>query len=232
MAERISNKDVELVLLAGSEALTVLKELCERSTLDWQEEHEGSLEDRGLGETLYTSHEFAHGIGVPIQTYPLFENALRYKQGFSIEKHMRSMGKLFENFSKTAASNPYSFYGTERSALELSTVTDENRWISFPYPKWMNARDSVNQGAAVLVTSVKKARELGVDPAKWIFLHGWVRRMKKSMLREDKLLLFPAIRINAQKAFDMAGIKLRILVILTSILASLRQFKLPAKNWD
>ena len=210
MAERISRKDVELVLLAGSEAInTAQRAMRNEVSLDWQEKHEGSLEDRGLGETLYTSHEFAHGIGVPIQTYPLFENALRYKRGLSIENHMLSMGKLFENFSKTAASNPYSFYGAERSALELSTVTDENRWISFPYPKWMNARDSVNQGAAVLITSVKKARELGVNPAKWIFLHGCGEANEKINVTERiNYYSSPAIRINAQKAFDMAGIKL------------------------
>ena len=100
----------------------------------------------------------------------------------SIEKHMLSMGKLFENFSKTAASNPYSFYGTERSALELSTVTDENRWISFPYPKWMNARDSVNQGAAVLMTSVKMRVLWGLILLSGYFSTVAVRRMKKSML--------------------------------------------------
>ena len=32
----------------------MLKELCEDEvSLDWQEEHEGSLEDRGLGDALY-----------------------------------------------------------------------------------------------------------------------------------------------------------------------------------
>ena len=210
MAERISAKDVELVLLAGSEAINTAQKAMRNSvSLDWQEDHDGSLEDRGLGEALYTPHEFAHGIGVPIQTYPLFENALRYKRGLSIEEHMLSMGKLFEKFSITAESNPYSFYGTKRSALELSTVTDENRWISFPYPKWMNARDSVNQGAAILMTSVKKARDLGIDPAKWIFLHGCGEANEKINVTERvNYHSSPAIKVNTQKAFEMAGLTL------------------------
>ena len=211
MAERIANKEIDMALIAGSEAIRTAQTAMRNGvTLDWQEEHAGSLEDRGLGEALFTPHEFAHGIGVPIQTYPLFENALRYHKGLSIKKHMEGLGLLFENFSRIAESNPYSFYGTPRSAHELSTVTAENRWISFPYPKWMNAMDSVNQGAAVIMTSVKKAKDLGIDPAKWIFLHGCAEANEKINVTERvNYHSSPAIRVNAQKALDMAGLKLQ-----------------------
>ena len=158
MAERINEGDVGIALIAGSEAIkTAQTAMRNNIMLNWQEEHEGSLDDRGLGEALFTPHEFAHGVGIPIQTYPLFENALRHHKGLSIEDHMQQMGSLFEKFSEVAANNPHSFYGTFRTAEELITVTRENRWISFPYPKWMNAMDGVNLGAAVIITSVGKA---------------------------------------------------------------------------
>lgn len=206
MAERIAQGEVEIALLTGSEAINTAQR-AKRSgiELDWAEQDAGTLEDRGLGEPMSTQHEQDHGIAAPIYAYPLFENAIRGNLGRSIESHMLEMGKLFAPFTHVAASNPFSFYGTVRTAEELSSVTAENRLISFPYPKWLNARDSVNQGAAVIMTSVGKAKELGVDPSKWVFLHGCGEASDKIMLTERvNYSSSPAMKLNSAKAFDMA----------------------------
>lgn len=208
LAERISEDDIGVALLAGSEAIkTAQTAMRNNISLDWQEDHKGSLEDRGLGEALFTPHEFAHGIGIPIQTYPLFENALRHHKGLSIEQHMRQMGSLFEKFSEVAANNPFAFYGKHRTAKELTSITPENRWIGFPYPKWLNAMDGVNLGAAVVLTSVGKAREMGIDPAKWIFLHGCGEANEKiNVIDRVNYYSAPAIGVNTRHAMEMAGI--------------------------
>ena len=209
VAERISNKEIDVALIAGSEAIKTAQ-LALRSglDLDWDEEDTGSMEDRGLGEELITPHEFAHGIGVPVQSYPLFENAFRAQQGNSIELHMQQLGALFEPFSKIAARNPFAFFGKQRSAEELITVTPENRFICFPYPKWMNAMDGVNQGAAVIMTSVGKAKELAINPQKWIFLHGSGEANDKlTMSKRVNYYSAPALKLNVRKALAMAGKK-------------------------
>ncbi|MCY4356307.1 MAG: acetyl-CoA acetyltransferase [Gammaproteobacteria bacterium] len=210
MAERIAEGDLDLVLLAGSEAIwTARRALKQNVHLDWQEEDVGSLEDRGIGEALSTPHEFAHGLGVPIQTYPLFENALRDDLGHNVDEHRQFMGKLFAPFTRVAARNPYAFYGTERNAGELATISSENRYICLPYPKWMNAMDSVNQGAAVLMTSVAKAREMSIDPSKWIFLHGCGEANEKLSVSERlNYTTSPALGLNASRALEMAGLNL------------------------
>ena len=211
MGERITTGEVKLALLAGSEAIkTAQTALRNNVMLDWHEEDQGTQEDRGLGEKLFTPHEFDHGVGVPVQTYPLFENALRYHKGLSIEAHRMQMGKLFEKFSKVASDNPFSFYGRLRSAKELITVTDENRWIGFPYPKWLNAMDGVNQGAAVVMTSVGYAKELGIDPAKWVFLHGCAEASEKiNVVNRVNYHSSPAIGINVHRALSMANLRLK-----------------------
>ena len=135
--------------------------------LDWQEEDGGSLEDRGIGPALASAHEFEHGIGVPVNTYPLFENAIRGELGRSVDEHLLAMGELFAPFTRVAAANPFALFGTVRSPQELAAVSAENRMIGFPYPKWMNAMDGVDQGAAVVMTSVGRAKALGIDPARW-----------------------------------------------------------------
>ncbi|MBL4871790.1 MAG: acetyl-CoA acetyltransferase [Robiginitomaculum sp.] len=207
MAERISQGDVSVALLTGSEAIrTAQLALRNNIDLNWQEEEPGSQEDRGIGEALASAHEIAHGLIAPIHAYPLFENAIRKERGRSVEEHLLAMGELFAPFTDVAADNPFSFYGTRRSAIELATVTKENRFICFPYPKFMNSRDSVNQGAAVVMTSVGKAKQLGIDPSKWVFLHGCSEANEK-LLISDRVNLHssPAIAANSAHAFAMAG---------------------------
>ena len=207
MAERIAEGDVGVALITGSEAIkTAQRALRAGIDLDWQEEDAGSLEDRGIGPTLASAHEFAHGIGVPVNTYPLFENAIRGELGHSVDQHLRAMGELFAPFTRVAAANPFALYGTVRTPQELATVSAENRFIGFPYPKWMNAMDGVDQGAAVVMTSVGRAKALGVDPARWVFLHGCAEASEKLLVTERvNYFSSPAMRINSERAFAMAG---------------------------
>lgn len=207
MAQRIAAGDVAVALLTGSEAIrTAQSGLRNDLQLNWQEEDSGSLEDRGIGETLVSECEIAHGLVSPIQAYPLFENAIRKQKGRTINAHLLAMGELFAPFTEVARENPFSFYGIPRAAEQLANVTNENRYICFPYPKLMNARDSVNQGAAVIMTSVGKAKALGVDPAKWVFVHGCSEANEKLLVSNRvNYHSSPAIRLNTQQAFQMAG---------------------------
>ena len=210
MCERIAAGDVEITLLTGGEAIRTSKVAFRQGIeLDWNEADGRAFEDRGIGRPLVTRHELDHGIGIPMHTYPLFENALRDRAGHGIEEHRRALGRLFEPFTEVAAANPYAFYGTRRTAEELATVTDKNRLISLSYPKWMNAMDGVNQGAALVLTSVGKAKELEIDPAKWVFVHGCAEAHEK-ILVSDRVNYYssPAIKVNTGRAFDMAGISI------------------------
>ncbi len=210
MCERIAAGGAEIVLLAGGEAIHTSKTAFRQGIeLNWNEPDDAPFEDRGIGARLASRHELDHGVGIPVQTYPLFENAMRGQARRSVEEHRLALGRLFEPFTKVASANSYAFYGVERSAEELAAVTAENRLISDIYPKWMNAMDGVNQGAALILTSVGKARELGIDPAKWVFVHGCAEANEK-LLISDRVNYesSPAIRTNARKAFAMAGIAL------------------------
>ncbi len=210
MCERIAAGECETVLLAGGEAIHTSKTAFRRGiALDWNEPDDAPFEDRGIGAQLASRHELDHGVGIPVQTYPLFENALRGRAGRSVAEHRLALGRLFAPFTKVAAANPYAFYGVKRSAEELAAVTPENRLISDVYPKWMNAMDGVNQGAALILASAGKARALGVDPAKWVFVHGCAEANEK-LLVSDRVdyASSPALRMNARKALAMAGIAL------------------------
>jgi acetyl-CoA C-acetyltransferase len=116
---------------------------------------------------------------------------------------------LFAPFTKVAAANPEAWFPVERSAEELITVTDRNRMVGFPYPKYLNAIMDVDQSAGVLITSVGKARALGVPQDRLVYLHGCADAADLWYpLERQNYYSSPAIRLTGRQALDMAGAEL------------------------
>ena len=63
-----------------------------------------------------------------------------------------------------------SLYG--RTATLLMTVRDDNRMVSSPYTKLVNSIIRVDQGAALVLTTVGRARDLGMTPDRWVYVLG------------------------------------------------------------
>lgn len=169
-ASKILAGDAECVLLTGAEAIGAMKHAARNKLeFDWSEQAEGELDDRGEGPMLLAGHEIANGLGMPPQVYGAFENASRIERGISKADHRLAMAKLFAPFSRVAAANPYAQFPVERSVEFLSTRSDDNYDVADPYFKWFVAQDAVNQGAALLLMSVAKAKALGIDSSRWVF---------------------------------------------------------------
>jgi acetyl-CoA C-acetyltransferase len=211
LCERIARGESEFGFAVGAEFLGSLMKRLKGGLgfAGWGEGEGGELERIGDPRPGVTPYESAHGLNFPVNTYPLFENALRARDGRSIEDHQRRLGELFAPFTKVAAQNPEAWFPVERSADELVTVNDRNRMISFPYPKYLNAIMEVDQSAGVLIASVKKARELGVPEDKWVFLHGCADAsdLWYPLERQD-FHSSPAMRLTGKRALEMAGIGL------------------------
>jgi acetyl-CoA C-acetyltransferase len=75
-----------------------------------------------------------------------------------------------------------------------------------PYTRYLISRDKVNQGAAVLLTSVGAARRLGVPADRWVFLHGHADLRERDLLERADLSASPAAVMAARHALDQAGI--------------------------
>src|SRR6185436_7782970 len=212
LAERIARGETELGLAIGCEVLgSVSKRMAKGVGFDdWIAAEDLSLDAPPvLGETRpgVSPYEARHGLDRPINIYPIFENALRARDGRSLGDHAARIGALFERFTEVAADNPYAWFPTRRSAEELTTVSEKNRMIGFPYPKLVNAIMEVDQSAGVLIASVKKARELGVPEAKWVYLHGCADAHDLwHVLERQDFHSSPAMRLTGQRAFEMAGI--------------------------
>jgi acetyl-CoA C-acetyltransferase len=211
LAERIARGETDFGLAVGAEFLgALMKRLRTGASFDGYGDppDDGDLgppERIGDGRPGVTPEETAHGLNFPVNTYPLFENALRARDGRSIEAHQRRLGELFAPFTKVAAKNPEAWFPVERTPEELVTVTDQNRMISFPYPKYLNAIMEVDQAGGVLIASVAKARELGVPEDRWVYLHGCAdaHDLWYPLERQD-FHSSPAMRLTGRRALEMA----------------------------
>ena len=139
-------------------------------------------------------------------SYSIFENARRGRLSLSREAYAREIGALFAPFSEVAAKNPYSTAPVAYSPEELVTVTERNRMIADPYRRLTVARDQVNQSAAVLITSVKVARELDIDESKWVYLHGYAKATEREIMAREDLGSSPAARMACRAALSAAAI--------------------------
>ncbi|WP_293678747.1 acetyl-CoA acetyltransferase [uncultured Phenylobacterium sp.] len=212
LAERISQGETDLGLAIGCEVMgSVAKRMAKGLGFDdWNETEDLSLDAPPIvGDTRpgVSPYEARHGLDRPINIYPIFENALRARDGRSLADHATRMGKLFERFTAVAAENPHAWFPTRRSAEELTTVSDRNRMIGFPYPKFLNAIMEVDQSAGVLIASVKKARELGVPEDRWVYLRGCADAHDIwHVLERQDFHSSPAMRLTGKRALEMAGI--------------------------
>ncbi|CAA0090207.1 Uncharacterised protein [Zhongshania aliphaticivorans] len=204
-AEKIAAGEMSMGLIAGAEATGIMKQALRAGlALDWSEEVEGSLDDRGC-HWLFTEHEIAHGITFPTQVYPLFENAWRARHGLSVTEHRALASRLFAKFSEVAANNPYSQFPVARSAEFLNTVSEENYWVAHPHTKWMVAQDAVNQGAALLMCSVDKAVELGIPESQWIYLHSYADVDDRFVSARPDLSVSESMKLTLNGVLDAVG---------------------------
>jgi acetyl-CoA C-acetyltransferase len=209
-AHAIQQSDVDVALLAGAEAMyTRYRARKVKAHLDWEQQPPDVQPTQVLGDDRpgVSDTEMSRSIMLPIQVYPVFENALRAAAGESIEEHQKKIAALWSRFSAVAARNPHAWFPEERTAEEIATVTAENRWIGFPYTKAMNANLDTDQSAALIVCSVEAARAAGVPEEKWVFPWSGADAHDHWFVSErDNLHSSPAIRLAGQSALSLAGV--------------------------
>jgi acetyl-CoA C-acetyltransferase len=206
--EAIARGEHEVVLLAGCEPLrSQARALKAGLKLDWGEESPEAAEQWPEKTRYASAHEMQHGIALPVNIYPLFENALAPHYGRTPLAQRQHIGALMARFSAVAAANPYAQLPVARSADEIVTPTDDNRYIGYPYTKYLNANMFVDQAAALLLMTSAAADRLGVPAAKRVYCHGNADTHEKILISERvDYHSSPAIRVGAAHALAQAGL--------------------------
>lgn len=209
LAERIQRGEVRMALLTGAEAIATIRDATRRGlALDWREEVSGDFEDRWPGTAFVTPYERQHGIAWPIHVYAMFEQVRRHARGMSLAASRADNAQLFEHFSAVAATHPYAQFPVGHDAEFLRTISPQNYLLCEPYTKWMVAQDSVNQGAAVILTSVKVARELGIPSARWVYLTSYADVDDVTVLKRPNLAASNAQNLAVRTALEAAALKI------------------------
>lgn len=205
LCDAIAEGTHDMALVVGAEATGLLK-AARRSglVLDWSDETDGEMEDRGLGKPLVNRAEARHRLFAPVNVYALIEHAQRVRYGRSRAEHQRVMAALFSGFSAVASGNPYAQFPTVRDQTFLSTVSADNYLVSDPFTKWLVAQDAVNQGAAVLITSQAMADQLGVASDRRVYLHGYADADDVCVSERPSIGESRALKWAARKAFEAA----------------------------
>jgi len=205
----IQNGDVDLVILCGGETSRTRKRARSANIdLPWPVVPEDVTPSRVVGTDLVMNHEYelSRRIVAPIQVYPMFETALRAAAGRGIDEHNAHLGRLWSDFSRVAAGNPYAWTRKEMSPAEIVTTGPRNRMIGFPYTKVMNSNNDVDQSAALIMCSAAAAERLGVSRDKWVFpVAGTDCHEHKYISERMTFAETPAVKLGGRLALELGG---------------------------
>ena len=202
----------DLVVLTGGESSRSRRRAkASGETLDWMVEDPSNRDDpqpTNIGGDLEMLHplEIERKVVLPIEIYPMFETALRAAHGMTVEQHRAHVGALWSRFSEVAASNPFAWTQTKFTSDEIVTPTAANRMVGYPYTKMMNSNNDVDMAAALVMCSVEKAISLGIPRDRWVFpIAGTDAHEHNYVSHRWSFVDTPAIRIGAQRLFDLTG---------------------------
>lgn len=177
--------------------------------LDWtvQGEEVEPTERVANPQPLAHPGEWARQVFLPIEIYPLFENALRAARGWTIDEQRDRIARLYAGFSEVAAANPHAWSQRSWTAAELRDPSPTNRMVGFPYTKLVNANNAVEQAACFVVTSVERARALGIGTDRWVFPWAGADAHEHWFVSHRwSLAEAPAIGIAGRAALGLAGV--------------------------
>ncbi len=203
-AGMIARGELESVLIAGAETYYPRGESPGDTTSPLFKGLAGEAEsDDRIGAT---SLEQRHGILLPIHGFPLFETALWAESGLDAEVYRRKVGTLWSGFSRVAAAHPNAWSRVTRNAEEIITPGPSNRWVAFPYTKFMTSLISVDMGAAVLLMSAKRAAAFPITGRRPVYLVAGADRVDRQrfMVEKSDFTRSPALAAAARKALERA----------------------------
>ena len=208
-AAAIADGDADIAVVCGAESYRT-RSADRKAGIrpDWTIQDDGAQPTWGDAQKLDMGHpaEIAHGIFMPTQCYPLFENALRHRAGRSAEEHSQFIAELWEGFSAVAATNPHALDRVAHRAEEIRTVTPTNRMIGFPYTKHMVSNPDLDAASAVIITNAATADAAGIARDRWVFIWSGTDGSDRLMSERTDFVSSAAMRVAGGAALELAGL--------------------------
>lgn len=210
-ALRIARGESAVAAIVGAEAQsTVAKAQRAKLTLPWTPQLAGGPPPLRGDDFL---HPLAARLGVtqPTNVYPFYDAASATYWGQTPAEALAESGLLWSEYARVASENPHAWLRQPFTAAEITEPSPDNRLIAWPYTKRMVANPTVNQGAAVIVTSLARARTAGIADHRLIhFWGGAAANEPRDYLDRDQYyqsyaqdaVLEAALKLTAGRGFD------------------------------
>ena len=170
-AVRVAQGELECAAICGAEsAQSVFDAEKAKQRLPWSE---GSPKpSKPKREGIIHPLALRFGLDRPLTVYPLYEYATRASWRQNFAEAQAETADIYSQFSGIARENVYAWDRHFYTPSDILTPSSENRLVSGPYTKRMVANPKVNQGAAVIVTSLAKAKAIGITEEHLVYVWG------------------------------------------------------------
>lgn len=199
-ANRIGAGEIKIAAIVGGEALrTAAKRQADAAKDGKSENPMGSMAKQREPGYLQS-----FGLIAPIDVYPLYENAGRAAYGQTLAEGQVETGQIWSSFSDVAAKTESAWIRDPKGPDEITTPSDNNRPISFPYTKLMVANSSVNQGAGFIVTSLAEAKRRGISQEHLIYVGmGAAATEHTHPLRRDRYDRSVSMEVSLRRTMEL-----------------------------
>jgi acetyl-CoA C-acetyltransferase len=166
-------------------------------------------DERWTTDDYGLSHEeLAGGFVNPPTVYAVIESALAHRAGRSPVEQREHLGRLQSRFAAVTTDNPDAWRREPVTPATVATPTAQNRLVAEPYTKLCCSNLRVNQAAALLFTTVGRARAAGVPEAQWVFPHTSTEsNLSVPVLHRPELHRSPGAAVAGRRALDLAGLE-------------------------
>ncbi len=205
-AKRIARGECTVAAVCGAEAQSTATK-AERAgvKLPWTP-FAHDVEEPKRGAAFQKPLAVKLGVFRPVTVYPFYEAASSAHWGQTPREAMAESGTLWSRYSEAAAQNPNAWLKRRYAPEEITTPTADNRLIAWPYNKLMVANPSVNMGGALLLTSLAKARALGIAEDKLVYpLGGASAEEPRDYLLRDQFYESHPQNAVLSSVMDLAG---------------------------
>ena len=205
-ALRIARGECEVAVVCGAEAQSTATK-AERAgiTLPWTP-YASDVEEPKRGAAFQKPLAVKLGVFRPVTVYPFYEAATAAHWRQTPRQAMAESGELWSRYSAVAAYNPNAWLKRHFTPEEITTPSDDNRLIAWPYTKLMVANPTVNMGAALILTSVARARAAGIADSRMIYpLGGAAAEDPRDYLARDQFTESHPQNAVLKAAMDLAG---------------------------
>ena len=149
-----------------------------------------------------------YGLITPSEIYPFYENASRAAWGQTLQEGQAETGEIWSRFSQVAATSDGAWIKQPRTPDEITDVNADNRMLAFPFAKLMVANSSVNQGAALIVTSLERALAAGIAENRLVYIGaGASAHEDNDPLTRAEWTGTASMKVTLDKVMDLNGLK-------------------------